>query len=254
MRVLTDPAETGAVTLALPQDVQTEAFDVPDDLLAPRVWQVRRPPPEARSRRRAGRAGARRAAPPDRGRRWRHLLAGPPTPLSRAGGRDGHPRRRDPGGQGFAALRPPRQPRGARGDGDDAPPTASRASADVVIGVGTRWSDFTTASHSVFANPDVRVVNINVTPFDTTKLSGVPIVADARVALTALGERLTGWRVPRRLRGRVPRRRDSVEPGRRGRVRVAARASTRAERGDRRGRGLDERPRRRGRRRRQPAR
>lgn len=67
--------------------------------------------------------------------------------------------------------------------------------ADLVIGIGTRWSDFTTASHSAFQNPDVEFANINITPFDTTKLSGEPIVADARVALEALVERLSGWRV-----------------------------------------------------------
>ena len=67
--------------------------------------------------------------------------------------------------------------------------------ADLVIGVGTRWSDFTTASYSVFQNPNVKIVNINVAPFDTTKLSGAPIVADAREALHALEASLSGWHV-----------------------------------------------------------
>jgi 3D-(3,5/4)-trihydroxycyclohexane-1,2-dione acylhydrolase (decyclizing) len=67
--------------------------------------------------------------------------------------------------------------------------------ADLVVGIGTRWSDFTTASYSVFQNPSVKIVNINVTPFDTTKLSGAPIVADAREALTQLGEQLAAWHV-----------------------------------------------------------
>ena len=67
--------------------------------------------------------------------------------------------------------------------------------ADLVIGLGTRWSDFTTASHSAFQDPQVGFVNVNVTPFDTSKLAALPVVADARAALEALAARLEGWRV-----------------------------------------------------------
>ena len=83
MRVLTDPAETGAVTLALPEDVQTEAFDVPDDLLVARMWQIRRPPPEAGVARRLGRAGARARSDHSSSPAAASSTAGPPTPCAR---------------------------------------------------------------------------------------------------------------------------------------------------------------------------
>ena len=105
MRVLTDPVETGAVTLALPQDVQAEAFDWPEEFFAERVWPVRRPVPEP-ERAGGGRgAPARRPAAADRVRR-RDDLRGRDGDAARAGGADGRARRGDPGGQGLAPLRP----------------------------------------------------------------------------------------------------------------------------------------------------
>ena len=193
MRVLTDPAETGAVTLALPEDVQTEAFDVPDDLLAPRVWHVRRPPPETHLI--DGLAGALRAA------RRPLLVAGggviyseATAALAELATSTGIPVAETQAGKGSLPYDHPASVGAIGATGTTAANDVARAT-DLVIGVGTRWSDFTTASYSAFQNPDVAFVNVNVAPMDTTKLAGAPIVADAREALVALGERLRGWRV-----------------------------------------------------------
>src|SRR5918996_167670 len=148
MRVLTDPADTGAVTLALPEDVQTEAFDVPGEFLEPRVWTVWRRPPA-------------------------------PDALARAGALDSdHP----------LAL-------GAVGATGTLAANRLAREADVVIGVGTRWSDFTTASKSAFQHPGVRFVNVNVAAFDAAKHSGLALVADARLALEGLRGAIEGHRV-----------------------------------------------------------
>ena len=193
MRVLTDPAETGAVTLALPEDVQTEAFDFPDDLFMPRVWSVRRPPPEA-----------------SRINGLAQLVRASKRPLIVAGGgviyseathalkalaeATGIPVAETQAGKGSLRYDHPASLGALGATGTTAANDVAR-SADLVIGVGTRWSDFTTASYSVFQDPDVKVVNINVTAFDTTKLSAAPIVSDAREALSALTTQLEGWHV-----------------------------------------------------------
>ena len=193
MRVLTDPAETGAVTLALPEDVQTEAFDFDDELFLPRVWSIRRPAPERRHV--VGLA---------------QLVRESTRPMIVAGGgviyseataaltglceATGIPVAETQAGKGSLRFDHPAS-LGALGATGTTSANEVAETADLVIGIGTRWSDFTTASYSVFHNPDVKVVNINVTPFDTTKLSGAAIVADAREALDALNVELAGWRV-----------------------------------------------------------
>jgi 3D-(3,5/4)-trihydroxycyclohexane-1,2-dione acylhydrolase (decyclizing) len=192
MRVLTNPAETGTVTLALPQDVQAEAYDYPEEFFEKRVWRVGRPLPDAAELERARRPYGRQAAH-DRGGRRHDLLRshGGAARLRRA---DRHTRRRDPGGQGLDALRPPARARGRGRTGTFAANRAARE-ADVVIGVGTRWSDFTTASKTAFQNPDVRFVNVNVADLDAVK--------HAASASSATPGR--PWRPstrPRRLRGR----------------------------------------------------
>jgi 3D-(3,5/4)-trihydroxycyclohexane-1,2-dione acylhydrolase (decyclizing) len=193
MRVLTDPAETGAVTLALPEDVQTEAWDFPDDLLAPRVWPIRRPRPEERLIN--GLAEMLREA------KRPLLVAGGGVIYSEATdalqafvAASGVPVAETQAGKGSLRFDHPASLGALGATGTTAANEIART-ADLVIGVGTRWSDFTTSSHSVFQNPEVRIVNINVTPFDTYKLSGAAIVADAREALDALSDRLTGWHV-----------------------------------------------------------
>ncbi|MGH3242768.1 MAG: 3D-(3,5/4)-trihydroxycyclohexane-1,2-dione acylhydrolase (decyclizing), partial [Spirillospora sp.] len=193
MRVLTDPAETGAVTLALPQDVQAEAYDWPEELFARRVWRIPRPVPEPAALEEAS-----------------AVLLAAERPLIVAGGgviyshatdelrafaeRTGIPVAETQAGKGSLPWDHGRSV-GAIGATGTTAANALAGTADVVLGVGTRYSDFTTASHSLFANPDVRFVNVNVARPDAVKLGGVSVVADAREALRALTMALDGYTV-----------------------------------------------------------
>ncbi|WP_305784722.1 3D-(3,5/4)-trihydroxycyclohexane-1,2-dione acylhydrolase (decyclizing) [Symbioplanes lichenis] len=199
VRVLFDPAETGAVTLCLPQDVQTEAYDFPPALFAKRVWHVARPVPEpaALARASAVLATARRPL----------LIAGGGVIYSGASealidfaGRTGIPVADTQAGKGAI---PWDHPSAVGGVGATGTPVANRLAreADVILGVGTRYSDFTTASSTAFA-ADARFVNLNVASFDAHKLGATALIADAREGLSALGgftventwaEAVAGW-------------------------------------------------------------
>ncbi|MBO0878256.1 MAG: 3D-(3,5/4)-trihydroxycyclohexane-1,2-dione acylhydrolase (decyclizing), partial [Pseudonocardia sp.] len=184
MRVLTDPAETGAVTLALPQDVQAEAYDWPDELFAKRVWHVPRPVPEP--------AALARAVEALRAARRPLIVAGGGVIYSEAGPAlrrfaevTGIPVADTQAGKGAV---PWDHPAAVGGIGATGSPVANELAreADVVLGIGTRYSDFTTASRTVFAHPDVRFVNLNIARFDAAKHAGEMLVADARAGLEAL--------------------------------------------------------------------
>jgi 3D-(3,5/4)-trihydroxycyclohexane-1,2-dione acylhydrolase (decyclizing) len=192
MRVLTDPAETGAVTLALPEDVQAEAVEVPDSFLEPRVWTIYRRPPA-----------------PDALARGAELIRAAKRPLIVAGGgviyseateslralveATGIPVAETQAGRGSLRSDHPLCLGAVGATGTFAANRLARE-ADLVIGIGTRWSDFTTASKSAFQDPDVRFVNLNVTEFDAAKHSGLPLTCDARLGLEALREALEGHR------------------------------------------------------------
>ncbi|HET6510003.1 MAG TPA: 3D-(3,5/4)-trihydroxycyclohexane-1,2-dione acylhydrolase (decyclizing) [Baekduia sp.] len=188
MRVLTDPAQTGAVTLALPQDVQAEVVDVPEAFLAERTWLVQRQPPAPE--------GLERAVALIRGAKRPLIVAGGGVIYSRACealrgfvSATGIPVGETHAGRG--AL--PSDHVGALGAvGATGTAAANRLArdADLVIGVGTRYSDFTTASKTAFQDPDLRFVNVNVCAFDGGKHSGLPLVGDARVTLDALAAAL----------------------------------------------------------------
>jgi len=193
MRVLTDPAETGAVTLALPQDLATEAFEVPEGLLEARVWRVRRPPAEPELLD-AVAAMVRASRRPLLVAGGGVIYSGATEVLGRLAAATGLPVAETQAGKGALRYDHPAS-LGALGTTGTAAANEVARDADLVIGVGTRWSDFTTASRSAFQDPGVNFVNVNVTPFDTTKLAAVPVVADARDALEALADRLNGWRV-----------------------------------------------------------
>ncbi|MEU4496021.1 3D-(3,5/4)-trihydroxycyclohexane-1,2-dione acylhydrolase (decyclizing) [Streptomyces sp. NPDC023998] len=184
MRVLADPAETGAVTLALPQDVQAEAYDWPEDFFAERVWHVRRPRPDQDTLDAACRA-----------------LTAARRPLIVAGGGVHHSEAEDAlrafaeatgipvaSTQAGKGSLPYDHPCDVGGIGHTGTATADELArtADLVIGVGTRWSDFTTASATLFQNPAVRFLNINITGFDAHKMAGLSLVADAGAALDDL--------------------------------------------------------------------
>jgi 3D-(3,5/4)-trihydroxycyclohexane-1,2-dione acylhydrolase (decyclizing) len=192
MRALTDPAATGAVTIALPQDVQAEAADWPDELFAERVWHVPRPVPEPAALDRAV-AVLRRARRPlvVAGGGVAHSAA---TEQLRAFAEaTGIPVAETQAGKGSLRYDHPLSVGAVGATGTTAANTLARE-ADVVLGIGTRWTDFTTASRTAFADPDVRFVNVNVAAFDAAKHAGVAVVADARAALTALTAALAGWR------------------------------------------------------------
>ncbi|MFL5994074.1 MAG: 3D-(3,5/4)-trihydroxycyclohexane-1,2-dione acylhydrolase (decyclizing) [Streptomyces sp.] len=188
MRVLTDPVETGAVTLALPQDVQAEAHDWPDEFFAERTWTVRRPgadPTELAEAVRAIRSAHRPL-----------LVAGGGVHHSRAeealaefASATGIPVASTQAGKG--SLRHD-HPQDVGGIGHTGTATADELArqADLVIGVGTRYTDFTTASGTLFAADGVRFLNLNIAPYDGHKLAGTPLVADARSGLTELTEAL----------------------------------------------------------------
>jgi 3D-(3,5/4)-trihydroxycyclohexane-1,2-dione acylhydrolase (decyclizing) len=201
MRVLTDPAETGAVTLALPQDVQAQAFDWPDELLAPRVWHVARPVAEP--------AALARAVDVLRGAERPLIVAGGGVSYSEATDalRDfaeatGIPVAETQAGKGSLPFDHPLAVGAIGATGTTAANTLARE-ADVVLGIGTRWSDFTTASRTAFG--DARFVNVNVASFDAAKHAGVAVTADARAALQQLGEALADWSTPIEYREQAAR-------------------------------------------------
>ncbi|QBE48993.1 3D-(3,5/4)-trihydroxycyclohexane-1,2-dione acylhydrolase (decyclizing) [Leucobacter triazinivorans] len=185
MRVLTDPAETGAVTIALPEDVQAEAMDVPLEFLQPREWRIRRPLPERdvlalaieaiRAAKRPFIVAGGGVLYSDAEQQLREFVeaTGIPVGSSQAGG-------------GVLDWDHPQYLGGVGATGTLA---ANRlaAEADLIIGIGTRYSDFTTASRTAFQNPDARFVNINVASFDAYKHgTQIPVIADARETLLEL--------------------------------------------------------------------
>jgi 3D-(3,5/4)-trihydroxycyclohexane-1,2-dione acylhydrolase (decyclizing) len=193
MRVLTDPAETGAVTLALPQDVQAEAHDWPEHLFTERTWFVPRPQPEPSALRRAVEvlANARRPL----------VIAGggviyseASTALRRFAEATGIGVSDTQAGKGALAWDHPCAVGGVGATGSPVANALARE-ADVILGIGTRYSDFTTASRTAFRHPDVKFVNLNVAAFDAGKHAGASLVADARAGLEALTTALTGYHV-----------------------------------------------------------
>jgi 3D-(3,5/4)-trihydroxycyclohexane-1,2-dione acylhydrolase (decyclizing) len=191
MRVLTDPAETGAVTIALPQDVQTEAFDWPAELLTPRVWHVPRQVPEPAALARAAEV-IRGAARPLIVAGGGVIYSGATAELRAFAEAAGIPVAETQAGKGSLPFDHPLA-LGALGSTGTAAANQIARQADVVIGIGTRYSDFTTASRTAFGCPQVRFVNVNVAAADAVKLAGTPLAADAREALRALAGALAGW-------------------------------------------------------------
>ncbi|MEI7644932.1 MAG: 3D-(3,5/4)-trihydroxycyclohexane-1,2-dione acylhydrolase (decyclizing) [Chloroflexales bacterium] len=193
MRVLTSPAETGAVTLGLPQDVQAEAFTYPAAFFRRRVWPIARNRPD--------RAALAQAAA---------LIRASQRPLIIAGGgviyaeatealrafveATGIPVGETMAGKGCLRYDHPLSLGAVGATGTLAANRIAR-DADLVIGVGTRYSDFTTASKTAFQHPDVRFINLNVAEFDAAKHHGLALVGDARATLEELGEILGGYRV-----------------------------------------------------------
>jgi 3D-(3,5/4)-trihydroxycyclohexane-1,2-dione acylhydrolase (decyclizing) len=193
MRVLTDPVETGAATVCLPEDVQAEAFDWPASLFAKRVWHIPRPPADPAQLRRAVEAISRARRP--------LLIAGGGVVYSEAdaalrafAAATGIPVADTQAGKGAINWDHPQSVGGVGATGAH-PANHLAAKADLVIGLGTRYSDFTTASRTQFQDPGVEFVNINIASFDAAKHAGTMVVADARAALEALAEDLSDYHV-----------------------------------------------------------
>jgi len=193
MRVLTSPADTGAVALCLPQDVQAEAWDYPEDLFDERVWHVPRNRPD--------RDALERAADWIRESRRPLIVAGGGIHYSDATetlrhfvDQTGIPVGETMAGKGSLRYDHPMN-LGAIGVTGTLAANRIARDADLVIGIGTRYSDFTTCSKTAFQHPDVRFININVAEFDALKHCAMPLTGDARAALGELLQHLDGYAV-----------------------------------------------------------
>jgi 3D-(3,5/4)-trihydroxycyclohexane-1,2-dione acylhydrolase (decyclizing) len=201
MRVLTSPADTGAVTLALPQDVQTESYEYPQAFFEPRLWYIPRQP-----------------ADPVLLQRSLDWIRASKAPLIIAGGGvhyseanqalaqfsalSGIPVAETQAGKGSLIFDHP-QSVGAMGVTGTLIANQLARQADLVIGIGTRYSDFTSASKTAFQNPDVKFINLNVAEFDAYKHAALPLVADARAVLEVWSGVLNGYRVPETYTGMI---------------------------------------------------
>jgi 3D-(3,5/4)-trihydroxycyclohexane-1,2-dione acylhydrolase (decyclizing) len=201
MRVLTSPAETGAVTLALPQDVQAEAYAYPETFFHKRVWHI--------PRNRADRTALEQAAAWIRASRRPCIVAGGGVIYSEATGAlqrfvdlTGIPVGETMAGKGSLRYDHP-QSLGAIGATGTFAANRVAKEADLVIGIGTRYSDFTTASKTAFQHPEVRFININVAGFDASKHLAMPLTGDAKVTLEELLALLDGYHVDAGYRAQV---------------------------------------------------
>jgi 3D-(3,5/4)-trihydroxycyclohexane-1,2-dione acylhydrolase (decyclizing) len=193
MRVLTSPAETGAVVVSLPQDVQAEAFDYPASFFEERIWQVARPRSDAQS--------LQQAAQWIRSAKQPLIIAGggviyseATEALSAFAAQTGIPVAETQAGKGSLPYNH-RQALGAIGVTGTPGANLLAREADLIIGIGTRYSDFTTASQTAFQNPSVRFININVSEFDAGKQSALALVGDAQMTLKELACATQGVKV-----------------------------------------------------------
>jgi 3D-(3,5/4)-trihydroxycyclohexane-1,2-dione acylhydrolase (decyclizing) len=201
MRVLTSQAETGTVTLCIPQDVQAEAFDFPEEMFQKRVWYIGRNMPDQTLLSRAVALIKESKRP--------MIISGGGTIYSDATvilkklvNRTGIPVAETFAGKGSLDYSEP-QNLGAAGVTGTPGAIAMAKEADLVIGVGTRYSDFTTISKSAFQDPKVRFININVTEFDSFKHGALPLIGDARAILETLDRELSNFKVDTDYREKV---------------------------------------------------
>jgi 3D-(3,5/4)-trihydroxycyclohexane-1,2-dione acylhydrolase (decyclizing) len=209
VRVLTSPAETGAVVLALPQDVQAEAFDYPAEFFEKRIWTIARP--------RCDRQLLTQAAEWIRAARQPLIVAGGGVLYSEASQalaefalRTGIPVTETQAGKGSLPYDHP-QALGAMGVTGTPGANVLAREADLIIGIGTRYSDFTTASQTAFQNPAVRFINVNVCEFDAGKQAALPLAGDAQATLQELAGALEDVRVEASYSARIQALREAWE-------------------------------------------
>ncbi len=193
--VLTDPAECGPVTLAFCQDVQAEAYDYPATFFAERVHRQRRGAPDPREVEEAA-ALLKTAAKPFVVCGGGVLYSDAERELIDFCARRGIPVGETQAGKSATPVEHP-MAMGAIGVTGAGAANALAAEADVIVGVGTRFADFTTGSWALFKNPDRRFIGLNVQPLDAVKHRALPVVGDARAALAALDKALGAWKAPR---------------------------------------------------------
>jgi 3D-(3,5/4)-trihydroxycyclohexane-1,2-dione acylhydrolase (decyclizing) len=201
MRVLTSQADTGAVTLALPQDVQAEAFDYPAPFFEKRLWRVSRLRPDLEA--------VRRAAEWIRSSKAPLIVAGGGVIFSDATAalrafvdRTGIPVGESQAGKGSLPYDHPAC-LGAIGATGTQGANVMAREADLVIGIGTTYDDFTSASKTAFQNPNVRFINVNIHEMDANKQGALPLLGDARSVLEELASALSGWQVQDEYRARA---------------------------------------------------
>jgi 3D-(3,5/4)-trihydroxycyclohexane-1,2-dione acylhydrolase (decyclizing) len=201
MRVLTSPADTGAVTLSLPQDVQAEAFDFPQEFFEKRVWII--------PRSRCDRELVKRAVEWIRSAKKPLIVAGggvlyseASEALSKFAQTTGIPVSETQAGKGALAYDHPQEVGAAGVTGTPGANVLARE-ADLVMGVGTRYSDFTSASKTAFQNPAVRFININVAEFDAYKHAALPLTGDAKATLDELQLAVAGYQIDESYRNRI---------------------------------------------------
>ncbi len=203
MRVLTSQADTGTVTLALPQDVQAEAFDYPDALFEKRVWGIRRPRGDGETVRHAI-EWIREAAQPLIIAGGGAIYSEATEVLSQFAALTGIAVAETQAGKGSLRYDHP-QSLGAIGVTGTPGANIVAREADLIVGIGTRYSDFTTASKTAFQNPQARFININVAEFDAFKHSALPLVADAKAAIEELIPALKGHKASSAYQEKVAR-------------------------------------------------
>lgn len=194
MRALTDPSNSGAVTLSIPQDVQAESYDFPVEFFEKRLWQIarNRPDSDVLAQAVAAIATSKRPIIVAGGG---VLYSGAEQALADFALATGIPVVHTHAGKG-SLLAGNVLELGSVGSTGASSANKLAATADLVLGIGTRYSDFTTASNSIFANPDVQFINVNTTGIDTIKLSGLPLIGDARATILELGDKLVDYKVP----------------------------------------------------------
>jgi len=201
MRVLTSQADTGAVTLALPQDIQAEAFDYPTALFEKRIWSIPRLRPD--------REAVHRAVDLIKASTSALIVAGGGVIFSDATAalrtfveQTGIPVGESQAGKGSLPYDHPAC-LGAIGTTGTRGANILAREADLVIGIGTTYDDFTSASKTAFQNPNVRFINININEMDVHKQNGFPLLGDARAVLEELATALAGWQVQAEYRARA---------------------------------------------------